>query len=267
MRQQDNSEVQHVIQQRLSAIEEKHDVHILLAVESGSRAWGFASPDSDWDVRFLYVHRLPWYLSVHAGRDVIETGIEQHPLGELDINGWELRKSLQLLHKNNPALLEWLQSPIVYRKDEAAFARYVQLAQEFFKPQASFHHYVSMAHTNHREYLQKEMVKLKKYLYVLRPIFACLWMEKFNTVPPIEFPRLLDQLLPSGELRCAIDELLRKKRLAGEGEVAPPIPAISQFIEVELTRLKQVHFAVTEMSKQQYAACDQFLMDTVTNTP
>lgn len=263
MMQHENLEVQHVIQQRLSAIEEKHDVRILLAIESGSRAWGFSSPDSDWDVRFIYVHRTPWYLSVHAGRDVIETGIEQHPLGELDINGWELRKSLQLLHKSNPALLEWLQSPIVYRKDEAAFERYVQLAQEFFKPQASFHHYVSMAHTNQREFLQKELVKLKKYLYVLHPIFACLWMEKFNTMPPIEFPRLLDQLLPSGELRHEIDELLRKKRLAGESEVAPQIPAISQFIKIELARLKQVHFAIAEIKKQQYADCDQFLMDTV----
>lgn len=261
--QQEHLAIQDVIQQRLSAIEQKHDVRILLAIESGSRAWGFSSPDSDWDVRFIYVHQAPWYLSVHGGRDVIETGIEQHPLGELDINGWELRKSLQLLHKSNPALLEWLQSPIIYRKDEAAFARYAQLAQEFFKPQASFHHYVSMAHTNQREFSQKELVKLKKYLYVLRPIFACLWMEKFNAMPPIEFPRLLDELLPSGELRREIDELLRKKRLAGESEVAPKIPAISLFIEAELARLKQVHFPVTEVGTQHYAACDQFLMNAV----
>lgn len=103
--------VEALIQDRLNTIEQQHDVKIILAIESGSRAWGFASPDSDWDVRFLYVHREPWYFKVHAGRDVIETGIEQHPLGELDINGWELRKSLQLLHKSNPALMEWLQSP------------------------------------------------------------------------------------------------------------------------------------------------------------
>jgi len=207
--------VESLIQERLNSIEQKHDVKIILAIESGSRAWGFASPDSDWDVRFLYVHREPWYFKVHAGRDVIETGIEQHPLGELDINGWELRKSLQLLHKSNPALMEWLQSPLIYHRDAAIMDAYDNMAKAFFKPLACFQHYLSMAITNTREFVHKDEVRLKKYLYVLRPIFACQWIEQFGEMPPIEFHRLLDRLLPEGALRVEIDALLVKKMAWG----------------------------------------------------
>jgi predicted nucleotidyltransferase len=255
--------VHNVIQERLTSIENKHDVKILLAIESGSRAWGFASPDSDWDVRFIYVHREPWYLKVHAGRDVIETGIEQHPLGELDINGWELRKSLQLLHKSNPALMEWLQSPLVYRQDLTVMANFRTQAEVFFKPQACFQHYVSMALTNTRELLHKNQVRLKKYLYVLRPIFACLWIERFGTMPPIEFHQLLDVLLPHGSLRQEIDSLLAKKMASGELETAPPIRVLTEFIDTELTRLKAINFVVNELDSQAYAACDAFLMETI----
>ncbi|MFZ6801073.1 nucleotidyltransferase domain-containing protein [Undibacterium sp. Di24W] len=252
-----------VIQERLTSIENKHEVKILLAIESGSRAWGFASPDSDWDVRFVYVHSQPWYLKVHAGRDVIETGIEQHPLGELDINGWELRKSLQLLHKSNPALMEWLQSPLVYRRNDLVMTQYEDLAKAFFKPQACFQHYVSMANTNTREFLQKDQVRLKKYLYVLRPIFACLWIEQFGDMPPIEFHRLLDRLLPTGFLRAEIDALLVKKMAGGEAEVADQIPAISDFIHRELARLKQMQLLVEPLNPETYDACDRFLMETI----
>lgn len=257
--------VETVIQDRLNTIEQEHDVKIILAIESGSRAWGFASPDSDWDVRFLYVHREPWYFKVHAGRDVIETGIEQHPLGELDINGWELRKSLQLLHKSNPALMEWLQSPLVYREDKTVMTAFRQQAEVFFKPQACFQHYVSMAITNTREFLHKDQVRLKKYLYVLRPIFSCLWIERFGTMPPIEFHRLLDTLLPNGSLRQEIDLLLAKKMAGGELETASPIAGLNEFINTELARIKDINFAVNEMGARAYADCDAFLMNTIKN--
>jgi predicted nucleotidyltransferase len=257
--------VEALIQDRLNTIEQQHDVKIILAIESGSRAWGFASPDSDWDVRFLYVHREPWYFKVHAGRDVIETGIEQHPLGELDINGWELRKSLQLLHKSNPALMEWLHSPLVYREDKTVMTAFRQQADVFFKPQACFQHYVSMAINNTREFLHKDQVRLKKYLYVLRPIFACMWIERFGTMPPIEFHRLLDTLLPNGNLRNEIDSLLAKKMAGGELETAKSIHALNEFIDVELDRIKGVNFAISDLNSKAYADCDAFLMGTIKN--
>jgi predicted nucleotidyltransferase len=108
----------------LRAIEAQHNVTILFACESGSRGWGFASPDSDYDVRFIYVNRLPWYLTVAPGRDVIELPIS----GDLDINGWDLRKALGLMRESNPTLLEWLRSPIVYREEAETMARFRALA-------------------------------------------------------------------------------------------------------------------------------------------
>src|SRR6476659_2643278 len=98
----------------LAELELRHAVKVLFACESGSRGWGFASPDSDYDVRFVYVNRLPWYLTVEAGRDVIEQPISD----ELDVSGWDLRKTLQLMRDSNPTLLEWLRSPILYRQEE-----------------------------------------------------------------------------------------------------------------------------------------------------
>src|SRR6056297_3590984 len=104
------------IQSRLEALEQQENIHIALAVESGSRAWGFASSDSDYDVRFVYLRPTNWYLSIdlERRRDVIEQPI----IDEYDVGGWDLRKALQLLRKCNPPLLEWLNSPIVYRSDE-----------------------------------------------------------------------------------------------------------------------------------------------------
>ncbi len=97
---------------QLKKIEREHKVKILYAIESGSRVWGFASQDSDFDVRFIYVHHKDWYLSIESKRDVIEMPLE----GDLDINGWDLTKALGLFRKSNPPLYEWLQSPIVYLK-------------------------------------------------------------------------------------------------------------------------------------------------------
>jgi uncharacterized protein len=155
-----SSEMREVIVRELRAIEEAHSVTVLFACESGSRAWGFASPDSDYDVRFVYVNRLPWYLTVHPQRDVIEVPIS----GELDISGWDLRKALGLLHKSNPTLLEWMQSPIQYLRHDAT-AGLAALVPQVFSPIRSYHHYLSMAKKNFRGYLQGDVVRYKKYFY------------------------------------------------------------------------------------------------------
>lgn len=125
----------------LDDVERRHDVKVLFACESGSRGWGFASPDSDYDVRFVYVHRRDWYLRVEPQRDVIEKPIDD----VLDVSGWELRKALQLLHRSNPTLLEWLDSPVVYREDARWAPRLRSLATAFFSPMRGRHHYLSMA--------------------------------------------------------------------------------------------------------------------------
>ncbi|MGE8286577.1 MAG: nucleotidyltransferase domain-containing protein [Stenotrophomonas sp.] len=223
----------------LEQIERQHDVRVLMACESGSRGWGFSSPDSDYDARFIYVHRQPWYLSVNERtgpgepqRDVIELPIDD----ELDISGWDLRKALRLVSKSNPTLSEWLRSPILYRGDMQAIASLREAVETFHSPLGSWWHYFNMATTNHRGYLKGERVRTKKYLYVLRPLLACQWIESDPSPPPMAFETLLDRLLPNGPVRTAIDQLLQVKRRSTEVSDGPRIAAISDYIDEQLQR-------------------------------
>jgi predicted nucleotidyltransferase len=229
--------VEQIIQQKLADIERAHGVRIVYAVESGSRAWGFASQDSDFDVRFLAVHPPEWYLTVNVEhkRDVIELPIRDN----LDINGWDLRKALHLLRKSNPPLLEWLGSPIIYREHYSIARRMRAMLPLCYSPRSAMYHYVHMARSNVREYLKGERVWTKKYFYVLRPLLAVQWIERGLGVVPTEFQRLVDELVGEGELREAIDELLRAKRAGEELDEGPRIPAIHEFLDSELARLAQ----------------------------
>jgi len=221
----------------LADIERTHDVRVLLACESGSRGWGFSSPDSDYDARFIYMHRQPWYLSVNeatgpgeAQRDVIELPIDD----ELDVSGWDLRKALRLVSKSNPTLIEWLRSPIIYQHDAEAVACLWEAAERFYSPLGTWWHYFNMARSNHRGYLRGETVRTKKYLYVLRPLLACQWIEHERTPPPMAFEDLLERLLPQGAVREAIDALLVVKRASAEVAAGPRIAAISDYIDASL---------------------------------
>lgn len=221
---------------RLHRAEAQHDVKVLLAVESGSRAWGFASPNSDYDARFIYVNRRDWYLSVslEEQRDVIEYPI----VDEIDINGWDLRKALRLFWKSNPAFVEWIQSPIVYA-ESGGFAQAVRaLLPEVYSCERGIHHYRSMAKTNYRGYLKADRVPLKKYFYVLRPLLAVRWLERYGTAAPIEFHKLLTLVADQPALIVAINALLERKRQAPEMGLSPQIPEIHAFIERELERLE-----------------------------
>lgn len=223
---------------RLAKAEQEHDVKVLLAVESGSRAWGFASPNSDYDARFIYVNRPEWYLSVglEEKRDVIEYPI----VDELDVNGWDLRKALRLFWKSNPAFMEWIQSPIIYRQHGAFAGDSRVLMPEVYSVESGIYHYRSMAKTNFRGYLQTELVPLKKYFYVLRPLLAVRWLERYGKPAPIEFGKLLEVLDGDRPLLNAIDALLEQKRASPELGLSPQVPAIQQFIVDELDRLQSV---------------------------
>jgi predicted nucleotidyltransferase len=224
------------ILERLAEIEQTESVRILYACESGSRAWGFASPDSDYDVRFLYAHPRDWYLSVHVEhrRDVIERPI----VDLLDINGWDLRKALQLMLKSNPPLFEWLHSPIVYREQPGFRQAMLGLTPTYYSPRDCAWHYLHMARGNQREYLRGDPVKLKKYLYVLRPLLAIRWLESGRGVVPMPFRELVETLLPPGEVRDAIEQLLIAKQSGGELAWGPRVPALSNWITEELARLE-----------------------------
>jgi uncharacterized protein len=196
----------------LAALEQERGIRVLFAAESGSRAWGFASPDSDYDVRFVYAHPRDWYLRVHEGRDVIERMLPD----DLDLSGWELRKALRLYARCNSALYEWLLSPIVYRED-AVFAEPLrQLMAHFFQPAAALHHYLGTARTTFNEHLSGDAVRLKKVFYFLRPILACRWIEHAGSQPPTEFARLAAADWVSAQERETIADLQRRKLLASE---------------------------------------------------
>jgi len=232
--------VRREVEKKLNQIEAEFGVEILLAVESGSRAWGFESTDSDYDVRFIYRHPLKWYLNVLPKRDVIEL-----PISDLfDYSGWDIRKSLFLLNKSNPVLLEWLRSPIVYRKDSELVGTLFEASRQYYSPAASIHHYLHMATGNFRDYLQGSQVKVKKYFYVLRPLLACSWIERMDEPPPMEFERLLNHCEASDSFKSEVRKLLTRKRAGLELGIEPAIPEIGHFITEQIAyfEAKAVHF-------------------------
>lgn len=224
------------IQAELSRLERERDMHVLYAVESGSRAWGFASANSDFDVRFIYVRPPEWYLSVEQKRDVIEEPVNDG----LDISGWDLRKTLGLLRKSNPPLLEWMRSPIVYRENDAFIAGFRALVEKYYSPEKCFYHYLHMAVGNFHGCLRGDDVRLKKYLCVLRPLCACLWIERGLGAVPVEFSKLVDKTIGNVMLRFAIADLVVRKRNGDELELAPHVPVITNFIQTELARLVEI---------------------------
>ncbi len=216
----------------LASIEKDHGVKVLFACESGSRGWGFASPDSDYDVRFLYVHPLEWYLRIDAQRDVIEVPISK----DLDISGWELRKALQLLRRSNPTLLEWLDSPVVYREQAPLTDSLRALIPDFFSPMRGRHHYLSMARRQFRAFLQKETIRHKKYFYVLRPLLAVRWIDSYQSMPPMRFADLVAGTVKDANVMAEINALLELKKRAREAAIGPVRPCLQAFIESEFMR-------------------------------
>jgi predicted nucleotidyltransferase len=224
------------IVRRMRAAETEHGVRILLAVESGSRAWGFESPNSDYDARFIYVHPRDWYLSVglEEQRDVLEYPI----VDDIDLNGWDLRKALRLFSKSNPAFAEWIQSPIIY-SETTGFAESVRrLLPTVYSCEHGIYHYRSMAKTNYRSYLRADLVPLKKYFYVLRPLLSVKWLERYHKPAPIEFHKLLHLIEDNSRLVSDIHELLERKRAAPEMGLSAPVQSINAYIESELERLE-----------------------------
>lgn len=222
-------EMRAAITQRLTEVEGRHGVRVLYAIESGSRAWGFPSPDSDYDVRFIYVHPRDWYLSVNEARDVIEEGVDEM---DFDVAGWDLRKALRLFLKANPALWEWLVSPIVYRDDGGVARRLREIAAGTYSPKALAHHYLSIAREKERRTVaSKERVKAKKYVYVLRPLLALGWLDENATLPPMAMPEIMTGVTLPEDVRQAILDLVEHKAMTPEGAYVDRIPLLDEWME------------------------------------
>lgn len=216
------------ISQYLTEIEKNKDVEILLACETGSRAWGFPSPDSDFDIRIIYKHKKDWYLTLNEQKDSIDLMFENN---EIDITGWDLRKSLKLLQKSNAPLLERIQSPIIYKKDGEFLEEIKIVAQNQYSRIATMHHYLSMAKKFIVELKENEDYKLKKFFYTLRSATACKWILEKDEMPPIEFMKKVNNLDIDSALIERINELIVLKATKSESYYHKGESELLKFIE------------------------------------
>lgn len=211
----------------LAAIEKEKHIRILLACETGSRAWGFPSPDSDYDVRIIYVHEKDWYLSLTEKKDSIQRMLDNDLI---DITGWDLRKSLRLLFKSNPALLERIQSSILYRHDDKFLQAIGELTNDSYSKIATIYHYLSMAKKFLADIMDEDEYKLKKFFYALRSATACLWILEKEAMPPINFLKMMDGLDISANLVDRINQLITLKSTKSEAYFHTGEPEIFEFI-------------------------------------
>lgn len=221
------------ILETLTEIEARHTIKILFACETGSRAWGFASPDSDYDVRFIYKHTEDWYLSLREKADTLE---HMSADGELDITGWDIKKCLQLMWKSNGALLERVQSPIVYTMVADVQPILKMYSELYFSPVATLHHYMGMAKTAFAEVEGKTTSKLKRLFYALRATLACKWILEKGSVPPIVFASMLNELSFDVSLKARIQELTILKADKPESYLHPNEESLCAFITKELQK-------------------------------
>lgn len=244
-----------LIKDKLKEIEIRENVKIILAVESGSRAWGFESPDSDYDVRFLYIRQPEDYLKLEGVRDVIEWQLDD----VLDINGWDINKALRLLYKSNPTFFEWCESPVVYHKTEE-FEMLPPVMSKYFSKKRTLFHYWHMASTNYREYLKEDWVKAKKYFYVIRPILAAHWVLSHESTPPMAFSELVESELPE-DLKLIISELLKQKMSADELTLVPKIQELNDYIETSLIELEKIAKSIEDEPVKEWTKLNQLFLE------
>lgn len=246
------------IETRLSAIEQQEGVRLLLAVEFGSRAWGFPSPDSDYDVRFLYVSPRDRYLRLNPERDVIERPI----VDEIDLNGWDVRKALGLLLKSNAVVSEWLGSPLRYRPDDPVVAELSSLADRLFDPRAMAWHYASLGRNAMERWPSGGEVPVKRYFYALRPALA---VRALRLAPDRRPPMNLQALVGCCDIEQAlarqIDELVVAKARSRELANTIRLPALDQLIGSELAAADEV--GARPLTARDVAEADRLFLDLV----
>lgn len=240
---------------KLKQIEKEKGVKILFAVESGSRAWGFASPDSDYDIRFIYKHEADYYLSLWEKPDAIEFMTED----DLDGSGWDLRKAVKLLAKSNAPLLEWLYSPVVYFGNEEFANEMRELANECFSPIATLHHYLGTT-KNFMDVCEQEEVKLKSYFYALRTALAGKWIIENNSFPPVDFLELLP--IAPENIQEKIKELMVIKASQDEKYLHPKETLITDFL-LETVKFNQENASKLGSGKKMSEELDLFFKNRI----
>lgn len=220
----------------LQKIEQDKEIKILLACETGSRAWGFPSPDSDYDVRLIYVHKRDWYLGLTDAKDSLQVMYENN---DLDFSGWDLRKCLRLLMKSNAALLERIQSPIIYQADTSFMNEIMNIATPCYSRRTTLHHFLGLAKRSYADIVDSKQYKLKKFFYALRAATACRWIIVKQQMPPIEFQKMLYVLDIDESIIKRIEALIELKATISESYLHEGDNDILEFINDNISRAKK----------------------------
>lgn len=244
----------------LKQLEQENDIKILLACETGSRAWGFPSPDSDYDIRLIYVHKKDWYLSLNEKKDTIDCMFENN---DIDISGWDLRKSLRLLQKSNAALLERIQSPILYQVTNDFIIEINELSKTQYSKIATMHHYLSMSKKFLADLKENKDYKLKKFFYALRSATACKWILEKEENPPIEFLKMIDGLAIETNLIKRILELIELKSTISESYLHKGEIELFKYIEDCIEKASEQK-NVLPSSSGKMSDLDTFFIKTIT---
>ncbi|WP_449540283.1 nucleotidyltransferase domain-containing protein [Ferdinandcohnia sp. Marseille-Q9671] len=248
----------------LQQIEKEYDIKILYACEAGSRTWGISSDSSDYDIRFIYIHKIDWYLSIDHKRDVLEFPKEDQlniPIQSLvDASGWELTKALRLFRKSNPALLEWLHSSIVYYQESSLLENIQKLEPIVFSPVPCIYHYAKMAKANFKR-IQEKGADIKTYINVIRPLLVATYIMKNHKVDTLNVHSLIETLLPESELKTSIQTVLEMK--SNKEMIHNRIPIIDQFIEEQIDHLEKYVSAIEPAIENPTNKLDQLFRDTL----
>lgn len=236
----------------LSEIEKSKKVKILYSCETGSRAWGFPSPDSDYDIRFVYMHERDWYLSLSQRKDTIEIMD-----GDLDITGWDLRKCLQLLKKSNSPLIERFQSPIVYYAMPGFTDDFEKLVQAYYSPIAVFYHHHSLAKKFWEELKDREEYKLKSVFYLVRFLLSCNWIIEDRNVLPMDIFGL--KQYTSEEQKQKLHALIQLKATVGEKYLHPKDAQLNEWITGWMEKA-EANKAALQVKKNDTTELDAFFL-------
>ena len=247
---------------KINQIESNHSIKVLYACDAGSRAWGIASENSDYDVRFIYIHKPTYYLSIDPvgignKKDTID--IDQTTSGEctIDLHGWELTKALRLFRKSNPTLFEWIHSDIVYHSFTSTIDRIYELEPKIFDTKPCIFHYIHMAKSNYHKCLETKG-NVKDYLHVIRPLLISKWVENFHQFPPLNFKALIDNI-SNGAIKDIITQIFEMK-ITGTIKRFDDT-TLHAFIEQEIIRLESIAKSLQASKKNYTEELDQLFQD------
>lgn len=233
----------------LRSLEKQHEIIIVFAVNAGSRAWGFESEESDFDIRFVYFHKnLQKYMNITQTIDSI-TG--KNKSEKIDYQGWDIRKAVVHLKESNPSILEWLYSPIVYIDSHDFKSECLKIVKKMHTHMSLMHHYYNMALRNWDDRIEgKNKIICKKYFYVIRPIATLLHiMREYQENNEgelefiVEFDKLIEQIkkyINVDVYNDLLDLLESKKKRERSDELIDPIKTINNWCQQIFTEFRQM---------------------------